>query len=179
MAEESKDDVVVEYPNRDKASSKMTKAVVVLLLLVTAVLMTIVTIGGWDKLQGAKLIQVAYILLFLLCAFMVARWRSGLLPVSAALAVILLIFAAVSGPEWFARDKEGFDDPAIDSQMLGLITLLLVPIQVLLIAFAMSGFRQNWQTEVERRPDKDGDDRDDRDERDDRRQSGGAEPATA
>jgi hypothetical protein len=178
MAEERKndDDVVLEYPNRDKASSKMTKAIVVLLLLVTAALMTIVTVGGWEKLQGAKLIQVAYILLFLICAFMIWRWRSGLLPVSAALAIILLIFAAVSGPEWFARDKDGFDQPAIDAQMLGLITLILVPVQVLLIAFAMSGFRQNWQTEVERRPDRD---REDRDDRDDRRQSGGAEPATA
>jgi lysylphosphatidylglycerol synthetase-like protein (DUF2156 family) len=176
MAEERKDDdVVIEYPNRDKASSKMTKAVVVLLLLVTAALMTIVTVGGWDKLQGAKLIQVAYILIFLLCAYFVWRWRSGLLPVSAALAIILLIFAAVSGPEWFARDKDGFDQPAIDAQMLGLITLILVPIQVLLIAFSMSGFSQNWQTEVERRPDRDRD----RDDRDDRRQTGGAEPATA
>jgi lysylphosphatidylglycerol synthetase-like protein (DUF2156 family) len=180
MAEEQKnDDVVIEYPNRDKASSKMTKAVVVLLLLVTAVLMTIVTVGGWEKLQGAKLIQVAYILVFLICAFMVWRWRSGLLPVSAALAIILLIFAAVSGPEWFARDKDGFDQPAIDAQMLGLITLILVPIQVLLIAFAMSGFSQNWQTEVERRPDRDRDRDRDADDRDDRRQSGGAEPATA
>jgi hypothetical protein len=165
-------DVILEYPNRDKASSKMTKAVVVLLLLVTAALMTIVTIGGWDKLQGAKLIQVAYIVIFLIVAFYIARWRSGLLPVAAALAIILLIFAAVSGPEWFARDKDGFDQPAIDANILGLITLLIVPVQILLIGFAMSGFRQNWQTEVERRVD------DDR-EPDRRERGGGNEPAAA
>ena len=37
---------------------------VVLLLLITAALMTIVTLGGWEKLQGAKILQVAYIVLF-------------------------------------------------------------------------------------------------------------------
>ena len=167
----SSDDVVIDYPNRDKSSSKTTKAVVVLLLLVTAALMAIVTIGGWEKLQGAKLLQVAYILLFLICAFYIARWRSGLLPVAAALAIILLIFAAVSGPEWFARDKDGFDEPALDAAILGLITLIIVPVQVLLIAAAMIGFRQNWQVEVERRPD-------DR-RRDDRREGGGAVAAPA
>ena len=172
MAE--RDDVVLEYPNREKASSKTTKAVVVLLLLITAALMTIVTLGGWDKLQGAKIIQVAYILLLLICAFYVARWRSGLLPVSAALAIILLIFAAVSGPEWFARDKEGFDDPALDAAILGLITLIIVPVQVLLIAAAMIGFKQNWQVEVERRGDRQDDDR-----ADDRREGGSAAPAPA
>lgn len=145
-------DVVLEYPNRDKASSKATKAVVVLLILVSAALMTIVTVGGWEKLQGAKAIQIAYIAIYLIVAFYIARWRSGLLPVAAALAIILLIFAAVSGPEWFARDKEGFTDPALDSSVLGLVTLLLVPVQVLLIAFSMSGFRQNWHVEVERHP---------------------------
>jgi hypothetical protein len=149
----SNDDVVLEYPNRDKASSKATKAVVVLLLLVSAGLMIIVSIGGWDKLQGAKPIQVAYIALYFICAFYIARWRSGLLPVSAALAIILAIFAAVSGPEWFDRDKAGFAETTISADVLGLITLLIVPVQVLLIAFAMSGFRQNWQVEVERRPD--------------------------
>ena len=167
---ERSDDVVIDYPNRDKSSSKATKAVVVLLLLVTAALMTIVTIGGWEKLQGAKAVQIGYIALYFICAFYILRWRSGLLPVSAALAIILLIFAAVSGPEWFARDKQGFDQPQLDAGILGFITLVIVPVQVLLIAFAMVGFRQNWQTEVERRPN-------DRDE--DRRQSGGAVAAPA
>jgi len=167
----SSSDVVLEYPNRDKASSKATKLVVVLLLLVSAGLMAIVTVGGWEKLQGAKALQVSYILLYLICAFYILRWRSGLLPVAAALAIILAIFAAVSGPEWFARDKDGFDDPALDAAILGLITLIIVPVQVLLIAAAMVGFRQNWQVEVERRSD---------DRRpDDRREGGGAVAAPA
>ncbi len=156
MAEDRRpSNVIVEYPNRDKASSKTVKAVVVLLLLVSAVLVLIVTVGGWEALQGSKALTIAYIGLYVVLAFFIARWRSGMLPVAAALGTILLIFAAVSGPEWFARDKTGFDDPALEAGMLGLITLIIVPVQVLLIAFAMSGFRQNWQTEVERRVDDD------------------------
>ncbi len=144
---------VIEYPNRDKASSKSVKAVVVLLLLVSAALVLIVTLGGWEVLQGSKALTIAYIILYVLLAFFIARWRSGMLPVAAALATILLIFAAVSGPEWFARDKDGFNDPALEASILGIITLIIVPVQLLLIAFAMSGFRQNWQTEVERKRD--------------------------
>jgi presenilin-like A22 family membrane protease len=152
----ARDRLVIEYPNRDKASSKATKAVVVLLLLVSAALFAIVTIGGWEQLQGMKAVSIAYIVILLICAFYIARWRSGLLPVAAALAIILLIFAAVSGPEWFARDKDGFTESTLDASILGLLTLLIIPVCVLLIAFSLSGFRQNWQTEVERRVPDDG-----------------------
>lgn len=156
MADENRrPEVEIDYPNRRKAASKTTKVVVALLLVVSAVLVLIVTIGGWEALQGAKLVQISYIVLFLLCAFLIMRWRSGMLPVVAALAIILLIFAAISGPEWFSRDKEGFDDPAMDSGLLGMITLIVVPVQVLLIGFAMVGFRQGWNVEVEREVDRD------------------------
>ena len=140
----------IDHPNRDKPASKATKAIVTLLLVVTAVLMIIISVGGWDTLEGAKVPQVAYILLYLLMAYFVTRWNRGVLPVAAALAIILLIFAAVSGPEWFDRDKEGFTDPTIDEGILGLLTMILVPVQVLLIAFAMRGFQQAWNVEVER-----------------------------
>jgi hypothetical protein len=151
MAEDG--DIVIERPNRAKASSKATRSVVVLLLLVSTGLMLIVTIGGWNVLEGAKILQVAYIALYLLFAFYVLRWNRGVLPVVAALAIVLLIFAAVAGPAWFDRDKAGFTNPAIGADMLGLVTLLLVPVQALLIAFAMQGFAQAWNVEVERRPD--------------------------
>jgi hypothetical protein len=98
-------------------------------------------------------VQIGYMALYLVIAFYVARWNRGVLPVAAALAIILLIFAAVSGPAWFERDKTGFTDPALDSDVLGLVTLLIVPVQVLLIAFAMQGFAQAWNVEVERRHD--------------------------
>jgi hypothetical protein len=151
MAEDG--DIVIERPNRAKASSKATRSVVVLLLLVSIGLMLIVTIGGWNVLEGAKILQVAYIALDLLFAFYVLRWNRGVLPVVAALAIVLLIFAAVAGPAWFDRDKSGFTNPAIGADVLGLVTLLLVPVQALLIAFAMQGFVQAWNVEVERRPD--------------------------
>jgi hypothetical protein len=146
-------DVVIEHPNRAKAGSKATKAVVILLLLASAVLVAIVTVGGWDALQGAKAMQIAYIVLYLVLAFYVARWNRGVLPVAAALAIILGIFAAIAAPSWFDRDKTGFADPAMASDVLGLICLIIIPVQVLLIGFAMRGFAQAWNVEVERRPD--------------------------
>jgi len=142
--------VIIEHPNRKKASSKFTRAIVVLLLLASAGVVAIITIGGGDAIEGAKALQIAYIVLYLVVAFFVLRWSRGVLPVAAALATVLLIFAAVSAPEWFDRDKAGFTDPALDESILGLLTALLVPAQLLLIAFAMSGFRQAWNVEVER-----------------------------
>ena len=129
MAEEQKgprEGYRIEHPNRDKAASKATKAVVVLLLLATTALMVIITIGGWDALQGAKPVQIAYPILFLAFAFLIARWNRGLLPVVAALSIILLIFAAVSFQAWFDRDKTGFADPTLNEDILGMLTLILV-----------------------------------------------------
>jgi hypothetical protein len=142
--------VIIERPNRAKASSKATRATVFLLLLVSAGLMIVISVGGWDAIEGAKAVQVAYIVVYLVLAFFVLRWSRGVLPLAAALAVVLLIFAAVSAPQWFDRDKPGFADPALDEGILGLLTALLVPIQLLLIAFAMRGFQQAWNVEVER-----------------------------
>jgi FtsH-binding integral membrane protein len=141
--------VRIEHPNRRKAASKLTRAIVVVVLLVSAALVTVITIGGWDTLQGAKALQIAYIAVYLVIAFFVLRWSRGVLPLAAALAIVLLIFAAVSAPAWFDRDKPGFAEPALDEGILGLVTALIVPVQLLLIAFAMSGFRQAWNVEVE------------------------------
>ncbi len=142
--------MIIEHPNRDKASSKVTRAIVVVLLLVSAGLVTLISVGGWDAIEGAKPLQVAYIVLYLVIAFFVLRWSRGVLPVAAALAIVLMIFAAVSAPAWFDRDKTGFTDPALAADILGLLSALLVPVQLLLIAFAMSAFRQKWNVEIER-----------------------------
>jgi len=142
-------DVAVEHPNRKKASSKATRLVVVVLLLATAILMIVISIGAWDVLVGAKALQLIYIGLYVLLAFFVARWSRGVLPLIAALAIVLFIFALVSVPGWFERDKEGFTDPAIASDVIGLLTAIIVPLQLLLIAFAMRGFQQAWNVEVE------------------------------
>src|SRR5262245_62888963 len=126
--------VIIEHPNRDKASSKLTRAIVVLLLLVSAGLVTLISVGGWDAIEGAKALQVAYIVIYLVIAFFVLRWSRGVLPVAAALAIVLMIFAAVSAPAWFDRDKAGFTDPALSADILGLLSALLVPVHVLLLA---------------------------------------------
>jgi hypothetical protein len=139
----------IEHPNRKKAASKLTRLVVILLLLISAGLVLIVTLGGWAALEGAKPLQVVFILVYLLLAYFVARWSRGVLPLIAALATLLLIFAAVSAPAWFDRAQNGFTDPALPSELLGLITALIVPVQLLLVAVAMSGFRQAWNVEVE------------------------------
>lgn len=147
----------IERPNRAKASSKTTRAIVVFLLLASAAVMLLVILGGWSALQGGQGLQLVYVLLYLLMAWYVARWNRGPLPVSAALAIILLIFAAVAAPDWFARDKAGFATPhtvfgttGLEASVCGVLTVLLIPLQLLLIAFAMQGFRQDWHVEVER-----------------------------
>src|SRR3954449_2186888 len=153
MADDDTEDTYLDRPNRRKASSKATKAIVAFLLVVSAVIVLIITLGGWNTLEGAKALQIAYILLYLVMAFLVMRWNRGVLPLAAALAIVLLIFAAVSGPAWFDRDKTGFTSPALDESILGLLSLILVPVQILLIAFAMRGFSQGWNVEVERSTD--------------------------
>jgi presenilin-like A22 family membrane protease len=142
--------VVITHPNRGKPVVQATRATVVLLLLVSAGLVLIVTVGGWRVLEGAWLIQGAYIVVYLVLAFFAARWNRGVLPLAAALAVLLLVFALVAAPGWFDRNKTGFAQPAIEAGLLGVITLLIVPVQMLLIAFAMRGFTQGWNVELER-----------------------------
>jgi hypothetical protein len=141
-------EAVSRHPNRDLPESKSTKAIVTLLLVLSAILVLVITFGGWDKLEGAKPVPIAYAVIFLLFAYYVARWNRGVLPVASALAIILIIFAAVAAPAWFARDKSGFDSPALPESLLGVLTLLLIPLCILLIAFAMRGFRQQWNIEA-------------------------------
>ena len=143
--------MVITHPNRDKPVVQATRATVILLLLVSAALVLIVTVGGWSVLEGAIPVQIAYIAIYLTLAFFAARWNRGVLPVASALAVLLAIFALVAGPAWFARDKTGFAQPALNASLLGLLTLLIVPVQMLLVAFAMRGFNQGWNVERERR----------------------------
>jgi hypothetical protein len=143
----------VQHPNREKPESRQTRAIVTLLLLLSAAILTIISIGGWEKFQGAKPVTIFYILVYLLFAYYVARWNRGVLPVATALSVILIIFAAVAAPAWFARDKEGFESPTLPEDLLGMLTLCLIPLALLLIVFAMRGFQQQWNVEAGSRAD--------------------------
>jgi lysylphosphatidylglycerol synthetase-like protein (DUF2156 family) len=145
MAEETR----VYHPNREKAASKAAKATVVLLLLVSAALVAIVTIGGWAVQQGAQIVAIAYVIVYCVMAYFVAKWNRGVLPLAAALAILLGVVAAIAVPGWFDRDKSGYADAALPAGLLGLITLIIVPVQLLLIAFAMRAFSQEWNIEIE------------------------------
>ncbi len=148
-------------PNRDKAICKATKLIVVLILLASIALMLIVTFGGWSKLQGLKPVNFAWCLVYLVIAVYVWRWARGLLPIAAALAILLLILSliagtGVSGTSWFDRNHFGFAAPhslfggkGLSPDILGTITLILAPVQVLLIFFSMRGFAQGWNVELE------------------------------
>jgi lysylphosphatidylglycerol synthetase-like protein (DUF2156 family) len=139
-------------PNREKAESKTMKAIVAFVLLVSAGLLIVITIGGWERLEGASVAVMSLLWagLYILFALLIARWNRGVLPVAAAMAVILAIFAAIAAPDWFARSKDGLDSPALPEDLLGTLTLILVPVQLILIVVAMIGFNQNWQVEEER-----------------------------
>jgi len=139
-------------PNREKAQSKTTKALVALVLLVSAALVIIVTLGGWARLQGSSVavMSLVYAGLYIVFAVLIMAWNRGLLPVAASLAIILAIFAAIASPAWFARSKDGLASPALPEDLLGLLTLILVPVQILLIVIAMVAFNQEWHVEEER-----------------------------
>jgi lysylphosphatidylglycerol synthetase-like protein (DUF2156 family) len=151
----------ISYPNREKVSSQVTKAIVVLLLLVSVALMLVVTIGGWSKLEGEQPLNFFFIIVYLVFAFYIARWKRGLLPMAAALGIVLLILAVISatgagGTSWFDRNHPGFAPPqslfggtGLSPDALGLATVLMIPVEALLIFFALQGFSQGWNVELE------------------------------
>src|SRR3954454_16884045 len=144
------DDVVIEHPNRRKGASQLARLIVIALLIASAALTLIITLGGWEKLDGAKPVQLVVIVLYVVLALFVARWARGVLPMIAALAIIFGIFAAVAAPAWFDRDQSGFTAPAIGAGVPGLLCVLLVALQVALVIVAMIAFRQAGNVEVER-----------------------------
>ena len=113
-------------PNREKSETKTTKFLVSFVLLVSAGLLIVITIGGWSRLEGAS-VGIATLIwagLYIVFAFLVgARWQRGVLPVASALAIILAIFAAVAAPAWFDRNKPGLSGPALPDDLLGLVSI--------------------------------------------------------
>ena len=125
----------------------------VLLLLATAGLCLVITVGGFELLQGGiamAFICFVYVILYVIFAFMTLRWSRGALPVSAAFSILLLIFAAVAAPSWFARDKSGFETALLPDTLLGTLLILMIPLQIVVIVVAMIAFNQDWHVEEER-----------------------------
>lgn len=139
-------------PNREKAQNKTTKAIVAFVLLVSAALIAIIVIGGLERMQSGMIaiFSLVWAALYVFFAILIARWNRGLLPVSASLAVIMTIFAAVSAPGWFARSKDGLDSPILPEDLIGLLVVILIPVQILLIIVSLIAFGQEWHVEEER-----------------------------
>lgn len=140
-------------PNREKSESLTTRFIAVVLLVASAILMFIVTIGGWEVLVGGStygIISLIFVGVYILLAVMTWKWSRGALTLTMALSVLLGIFCAVGAGSWFARDKPGFIEPALPSDLLGLLVLILIPVQVALLIACAIGFRQEWHVEVER-----------------------------
>ena len=121
-------------PNREKAESVTTKFVIAFLLAATAFIAALVTIAGFSLLSGGGgmgIVCLIFAALYALFAFLVARWSRGILPVAAALSMILAIFCAVGADSWFARDKAGFEEAMLPSSLIGLLVVILVLLQII------------------------------------------------
>ena len=140
-------------PNREKSESLTTRFLVVLLLAVSAVLMFIVTLGGWNVLVGGStygIMALVMIGVYVLLAVMIWRWSRGALSLTIALSVLFGIFFAVGADSWFARNKAYFADPNLPADLLGLLVLVLIPVQVALLIVSAIAFNQEWHVEEER-----------------------------
>lgn len=152
---------VVIHPNRSRVSSHLMKALVVMILLLSAAMILAITLGGWDRLDGMTPVSIAWCLADLAIAYYVWRWARGLLPIAAALAVLLLVPVAVSlsgvdgGTTWSEHGAAGFGQihslfgQTVSPQLLSLLTIGLIPVQLALIAACVAAFMQNWQLELE------------------------------
>jgi len=143
----------VWHPNREKTDVVTTKFVIAFLMLATAVIAGLITIGGFSLIIGGGAMGVVcmvYALLYALFAFLVSRWSRGILPVAASLSTILAIFCAVGANSWFARDKAGFDEALIPVSLIGLLVVILALVQLILVVACFYGFSQDWHVEEER-----------------------------
>jgi len=141
------------HPNREKADVVTTKFVIAFLMLATAVIAGLITIGGFSLLSGGGamgIVCLVYALLYAFFSFLVARWSRGILPVAASLSTILAIFCAVGAESWFARDKAGFEEALIPVSLIGLLVIILLLVQIVLVVACFYGFSQDWHVEEER-----------------------------
>lgn len=141
--------VELEYPNREKASSKAMRVLVILVLLVSSALIAVVSVRGWDLMQEAKTLNIVFIAINLIFVVQVLRWSRGVLPMAAGIAAFVAIFSGVSITSWYQRDAVGYTDAALSGE-LGLLTTFIFAAQIVVIVVTIAAFSQNWQEEVER-----------------------------
>jgi hypothetical protein len=160
-ARDVKPGYVVTYPNRELRASQITKVLVVAALVISTLLMLAVTVGGWSKLAGLLPLNLIWCAVYLTIAYYVRRWARGLLPIAAALAALLFVFAVIAttsleGVSWSDRSAPGygaahtlFGGGGLTPRALNALTIAIAAAQALLIAFAMRGFSQRWSIEYE------------------------------
>src|ERR1700710_1626366 len=140
-------------PNREKTESITTKFVLFFLLAATSALAFLITITGFSLMTGGGgmgIVCLIYAALYAFFGFLVLRWNRGILPVAAALSIILAILCAVGADSWFARDKTGFEDGLIPTPVIGLLVVILALLQIVVIVVSLYAFNQEWQVEEER-----------------------------
>ena len=141
------------HPNREKPASLTVRFLIVILLVAAAVLMVIVALGGWSILKGGSTWGVISILLaglYCLLAYLIWKWSRGALALGTAVSVLLLVLFSVGVGSWFARNKPDFTEAALPSELLGLIVVILIPLQAAITIATAIGFRQDWYVEEER-----------------------------
>ena len=144
---------IIEHPNRDKQASKSSRAIVIILLLLSAVLILVVLFGGWSSMQGMTFISLVWAIAYIGAAYFVSRWNRGVLPVLAALGIVLMIFCALATGTWFDRNTIGYEETSLSASTLGTLTAILIPVQALLVLASLQAFGQQWNVEVEHWPD--------------------------
>jgi uncharacterized RDD family membrane protein YckC len=140
-------------PNRAKASSQLTRFLLMLLLIVSIALMLLVVLGGWSLLTGGSMwgvISLIIVFVYVILTVMVGRWSRGAVTLSVAIAVLMLIFSSIGFESWFARDKADFAEAALPSDLIGLLVFLMIPVQIAVAVVASIAIRQQWHVEEER-----------------------------
>lgn len=142
-------DVVITHPNRETAAAKSTRAFVILVLIASAVLVLVLTWGAWGRQTGALGLQLSFALLFGYFAYAVTKWRSGVLPIAAGVAIFSGVFAAVTVGGWFDRDGAGYADSPLPPELIGVLLIGYAILQLVVVVVTMRAFTQQWQVELE------------------------------
>jgi len=152
---------VVSYPNRDTPSSRAARAGVILALIASVALIAVITVGGWSELAGLEALNFIWCGAYLLIAFYVYRWARGPLPIAVALACLMLAISLIAGTgaagtSWFDRSHAGYAPPRsmfggaeLSADLIGVLTLLIAPVQLALAVLAAHAFTQAWNVEVD------------------------------
>ncbi len=132
-----------------------------MVLAVSALLMLLVTVGGWSKLDGLEPLNIVWCLVYLLMAFYVLRWARELLPIAVSLGALMFVFTLLAetgaaGVSWSDRNAPGyapvrslFGGAGLSPSTLGALTIGIAITQVLLVAAGIYGFGQGWNIEHE------------------------------